>query len=432
MNNFIYNVLTPMAAKLAENRYLKAIRDGFAAVLPLIIAGSFFTLINNLIVGPTGLTMWLFHTPCQPIMDVGNAVISATMNMLALLVVYTTAYALARSYKMNGVMLGASAVVCFFILTPILINAQVKAEIIVTSYLGSQAMFMAFIVSFVTVELIRFFSHFKVLIIHMPDSVPPAIANSFNGLIPTVITVVIFAIARGLTNMAGVALNDIIFKIIQTPFTNVISSPVGIVVIYFFYMLLWGFGIHSASIFSGIVNPVYIANITHNASVLSGSAKGSLAIMTKPFLNGMAFMGGAGNMLALVVAVFLVSKRKDYRDICKLGLIPAFFNISEPIMFGLPVVMNPLLIIPMILTTLISLGLGALATSIGLMAYTSVIVPWVTPPVLLTFLSTRGSLISALVALVVFAVAVLTYMPFVMALNKATEVEAPKGDTLSE
>src|SRR5699024_179521 len=125
-----------------------------------------------------------------------------------------------------------------------------------------------------------------------------------------------------------------------------------------------------------------IANITSNAAIFAGTEKGDLEVMTKPFLNGVAFMGGAGNMLALVVAVFIVSKRKDYRDICKIGLIPALFNISEPIMFGLPVVMNPILIIPMILTTLISLGLGALATVTGFMAYTSVIVPWVTPPVL--------------------------------------------------
>lgn len=423
MNHFITDVLSPFAVKLSENRYLRAIRDGFAAVLPLIIAGSLFTLINNLIVGPTGLTMWLFKNPMTSIVNVGNSVISATMNMLSLLVVFTVAYSLAKTYKMNMTLAGISAVVNFFVLTPIAVNAVVKAEIVSTNYLGSQAMFMAFIVSFGTVELLRFLSHFKALIIHMPESVPPAIAGAFNGLIPTVITVVISAVLRGLMNMTGMAFNDIIFKLIQTPFTHMVSSAGGIAIIYFFYMLLWGFGIHSASIFSGIVNPVYIANITSNASIMSGSAKGHLEIMTKPFLNGMAFMGGAGNMLALFVAIFIVSKRKDYRDIAKLGFVPALFNVSEPIMFGLPVVMNPLLIIPMILTTLISLGLGAIATAIGLMAYTSVIVPWVTPPVLLTFLATRGSVMSALVALVVFVIAVLTYMPFVMALNHAKEAE---------
>ncbi len=417
-NNFINKSLLPFAQKMVENRYLKAIRDGFAGILPLIIAGSFFTLINNLVVGETGLTMKLFNTPLTSIQTVGNSVVSATMNIISLLLVYTISSALAKEYKLDGTMYGTAALVNFFVLMPVGVNEDVGAEIVQTSYLGSQAMFMTFIVTFGTVELLRFFSGFEKLKIKMPESVPPAIAGSFNGLIPTLIVVIIFAVVRFFTDLYGTPLNDIIFQVLQKPFTSLVSSAGGIVVIYFFYMLLWGLGIHSASIFSAIVNPVYIANITSNAAIFAGTEKGDLAVMTKPFLNGMAFMGGAGNMLALVVAVFLVSKRKDYRQICKIGLVPALFNISEPIMFGLPVVMNPILIIPMILTTLISLGLGALATVSGLMAYTSVIVPWVTPPVLLTFFATSGDVMSAIVALVIFVIAVLTYIPFVIAMNR--------------
>lgn len=422
MTDFIIEKVMPLANKISENRYLKAIRDGFAKILPLIIAGSFFTLINNLIVGDEGLTMLLFNEPLTMIQDVGGAVISATMNILALLLAFSVAYSLALQYKIDGAMAGVSSVVCFFVLSPIYMNEQIEAEILETSYISSEAIFMAFLVAFATVELLRFFSNFKALTIKMPESVPPAIAKSFNGLLPTILVVIIFAAIRLLTNLYGVAFNDIIFDIIQTPFTYVISSPVGIVIIYLFYMLLWGMGIHSASIFSGIVNPVYIANIAQNESILNGVQSGDLQVMTKPFLNGMAFMGGAGNMFALVVAIFLVSKRKDYRNISKLGFIPALFNISEPIMFGLPVVMNPILIIPMILTTLISLGLGGLATVTGLMAYTSVIVPWVTPPVLLTFLATRGDVMSTFISLIIFAISVLTYMPFVAAMNHSKEV----------
>ncbi len=423
MTNFINQILMPFAQKLSDNRYLKAIRDGFASALPLIIAGSFFTLINNLVVGPSGLTMWLFNNPFTSVLNIGNSVVIATMNVLSLLLVFTTTYSLAKHYKMDAVILGATAVVCFFVLTPIGTDPDIKKEIIVTSYLGSKAMFMTFIVAFATVEFTRFFSSIKMFIITMPDSVPPAIARSFNGLIPTILVVAVFAAVRFVTNAYGVAFNDIIFAILQAPFSNIVTSPLGIVIIYFFYMLLWGLGIHSSSIFSAIVNPIYIANIASNEAILSGSAQGALQVMTKPFLNGMAFMGGAGNMLALVVAVFLVSKRKDYREICKLGFIPAIFNISEPIMFGLPVVMNPILIIPMILTTLVSLGLGALATTMGLMQYTSVLVPWVTPPVLMTWMATRGDLLSAIVAIVIFVIAVLTYLPFVAALNHSKEIE---------
>ena len=134
-------------------------------------------------------------------------------------------------------------------------------------------------------------------------------------------------------------------------------------------------------------------------------------------------MGGAGNMLALVIAIFIVSKRQDYKVIAKLGFAPALFNISEPLMFGLPVVMNPILIIPMILTTLAGLGIGALATQIGLMAHTYVLIPWTTPPVISAFLATGGDILSGVVGLVILVISILIYIPFVKVMDKEAQVQ---------
>ena len=135
-------------------------------------------------------------------------------------------------------------------------------------------------------------------------------------------------------------------------------------------------------------------------------------------------MGGAGNMLALVIAIFIVSKRSDYRDIAKLGFVPALFNISEPIMFGLPVVMNPILIIPMILVTLAGLLIGYISTIVGLMGYTYVLVPWTTPPVIGLFLSSGANVGAALTGVIILVVSVIIYMPFVKVMDKALEAEA--------
>src|SRR5699024_8215384 len=245
--NFLNKTLLPFSQKMVENRYLKSIRDGFALILPLIIAGSFFTLINNLIVGDTGLTMKLFNTPLASVQAVGNSVVSATMNIISLLLVFTISSSLAKQYQVDGTIYGTTALVTFFILMPVGVNEEVGGEIVETSYLGSQAMFMTFIVAFGTVELLRFLSSFEKLKIKMPDSVPPAIAKSFNGLIPSIMVVVVFAVIRFFTDLYGTPLNDIIFEVLQKPFTSLVSSAGGIVVIYFFYMLLWGLGIHSAS-----------------------------------------------------------------------------------------------------------------------------------------------------------------------------------------
>lgn len=416
----IEKYLLPMSDKLSENRYLKAIRDGFAAILPLIIAASLCTLINAVVIGEAGFTNKLFGQTFPEVQAVCNSINVAIMNVIAILLTFTITKSLANEYGDDTNVAAVTAVVAFFVLTPIGKNAEIEKEIIETAYLGSKAMFMSFIISFLTVELMRMFSRVKIFIIHMPENVPPAIAKSFNKLIPVVLTVFVFGFVRFICNANEVNLNDLIFAILQAPFSNLVSSPIGIGVIYFFYMLLWGMGIHSASIFSAIVNPVYIANIAMNEEVVRKGV-GTLQVMTKPFLNGMAFMGGAGNMLALIVAIFIVSNRKDYREISKIGFVPAIFNISEPVMFGLPVVMNPLLIIPMIATTLISLVLGALATKVGLMAYTTVLTPWITPPILMTYLATGGHFMSAVVALVIFVISVLTYMPFVAALNTRKE-----------
>lgn len=415
--NTIEKYLYPMSERLSENRYLKAIRDGFASILPLIIAASLTTLINAVIIGEAGFTNKLFNQTFPTIQSVSSSVNVAIMNVMSILLAYTVSDSLSKQYGDESNVAAVTAVVSFFVLTPILKNPEIELEVIETSYLGSQAIFMSFIISFATVELMRAFSRVKMFIIQMPENVPPAIAKSFNKLIPVILTVIVFATVRLITDSQEIFLNDLIFKLLQAPFSNLVSSPVGIGVIYFFYMLLWGMGIHSASIFSAIVNPVYIANIANNEEVLRTGA-GTMQVMTKPFLNSMAFMGGAGNMFALIVAIFIVSKREEYKEIAKLGFVPAMFNISETVMFGLPVVMNPLLIIPMIATTLISLLLGALATKVGLMAYTTVLTPWVTPPILMTYLATGGHIMSTLVSVVIFAISVLTYMPFVAALNK--------------
>ena len=124
-------------------------------------------------------------------------------------------------------------------------------------------------------------------------------------------------------------------------------------------------------------------------------------------------------MIALIIAIFIVSKRKDYRDIAKLGFAPALFNISEPIMFGLPVVMNPILIIPMVLVTIVSMFIGYISTMIGFMGYTYVLTPWTTPPIIGAFLSTGGSIGAVVTAVICLVVSVLIYMPFVKVMDKA-------------
>jgi len=410
------NLLLPIAEKLSKSKHLTAIRDGFVSIMPLVITASLFTLINCVFVGEGNYLDQWFGMPCSEFARIGGVIGSASMSVMGILLVFTTAKALATQYKMDTSIAGAMAVVCFLCLTPFVADPEV-GEYVTTYYLGAAGMFTAFISALVSVEVLRFLMGFKALVIKMPESVPTGIARSFNSIIPVGLTVIIFALLRIGTDAIGAPLNDLIFTWIQTPFTAIVSSPIGMIVIYILYMLLWGFGIHSAYIFNPILEPIYLASLTLNVNAIE-AGNAATEIITKPFLDSVAFMGGAGNMLALVIAIFLVSRRKDYRVIAKLGFVPALFNISEPLMFGLPVVMNPILIIPMILSTLAGLGIGALATTIGLMGHTYVLIPWTTPPVISSFLATGGDIMSGVVGLVILIVSVFIYIPFVKTMNK--------------
>lgn len=414
--------LLPMASKMAANRYLMAIRNAFITIMPIIIGCSFCTLINSVFLGKGNYFDKWFHFQGMPIVNVLGAINSAGMSVMTLLIVYLIAKELDRYYKMDTGTVAVTAVVCFLILTQFGVDAK-EGEYIRTYYLGAAGLFTGFLSAFATVEIMRKLMSFKALKITMPDSVPPAIAKSFNGMVPVILTMLIFGVVRMGTNALGKPLNDLIFNYLQQPISAMITSPIGIVFVYILYMLLWGLGIHSGFIISSpILEPIYLVNLTQNANLIA-KHQAAVNVLTKPFSDSTMFMGGAGNMLALIIAIFIVSKRPDYKKIAKLGFVPSIFNISEPIMFGLPVVMNPILIIPMILSTLVGLGVGYLATITGIMGYTYILVPWTTPPLINAFLSTGGNFGALIVAAVILVLSVIIYMPFVQVMNRAENIE---------
>ncbi len=422
MMNKLESIFLPIADKMAKNRYLTAIRDGFIAILPIMIIGSFFVMLNNVIIGDNGLTNKLFNQPFTGLTALGQAVAPATLSIMSILLTFNTARALSHHYGEDNPVVPSMAVVNLFVLMPVVFDGDLGIEYINTHYTGAASLFLAFVVAIVTVELIRGLAKVKALIITMPESVPPTIAKSFNMLIPATLSVLTFGLIRLATNAIGSPLNDLMFNIIQTPFTNIVSSNIGLGIIYVLYMLFWGMGIHTAFIFNPILEPIYLSSLAKNEAAHAAS-QAMEHIITKPFLDSVAFMGGAGNMLALIVAIFVVSKRKDYRSIAKLGMAPALFNISETVMFGLPVVMNPILIFPMILVTLAGLVIGSLATITGFMGHTYILIPWTTPPIIGAYLATGGNWGAVITTSAIFVISVIIYIPFVAVMNKQQELE---------
>lgn len=414
---FLEDLLLPVARKLAENKYLSAIRDGFIAIMPLMIIGSFFILINNVIIGPNGIFFKLFQLELAPLTKFGAVVAPATLSIMSLLLAFTTAKKMCEIEGLDDTIIPAVAVVNFLILVPFIFDGNLGIEYVNTFYLGSPALFLSFTVAIITIVILKKLQQIKQIRISMPESVPTGVSRSFNLLVPILLVVFMFAGLRLLIDLTGQTTTELVFSILQQPFSSLVNSPIGLVIIFILYMLLWGFGVHTAFIFGPILEPIYLMSINQNMQNVE-QGKAMVNIITKPFLDSVAFMGGAGNMFALIIAIFIISRRADYRSIAKLGVAPGLFNISEPIMFGLPVVMNPILIIPMILSTLFGIGLGVLSTMVGFMGHTYILTPWTTPPILSAFLSTGGNIGAAITALVILVGSVFIYLPFVQIMNQ--------------
>jgi PTS system cellobiose-specific IIC component len=282
-------------------------------------------------------------------------------------------------------------------------------------------MLLVIIAALVSVPLVVQLTNNDRLKIKMPDSVPPAIAKSFNSLIPTVLTISLFAIVEvGLRTATGLTIPEIIINILQAPLVGGFQTLPGILMYVFLSTFVFIFGIHGAFVFGAISGPILLTSLQQNVEAINtGSAAPN--IVTQPFLDAYVYMGGGGTMICLVIALLIFSKREDQRMIAKLGGVSNLFNISEPIMFGLPIVFNPVYAIPFCIVPMVSTILAYVATSLHLVNPTYILIPWVTPPVLSGYLATAGDIRAAILQLVIIAVGVFIYMPFVLISNKMEE-----------
>lgn len=423
-NKFV-NGMMSVANKFANQRHIAAIRDGFIELIPLTIIASVWVLINNMVLNPVnGLLKFIPHI--SALSEIGNNVYNGTLGILAILIAFTTGSRLAKSYGQDGTVGGYTGVASFVILLPATVSVSsiggeiFEAGAVLTQGLTSATgMFLSIIASLIGVTLLCKFISYEKLKINMPESVPPTIAKSFNVLIPIFIVTFILALIQFLISFTfQTNIPNLITTFFQAPLVGSIQSLPGILLYVFLSNLLWAFGLHGTSILGSIGEPIMLTSLQQNIDALQSGIE-LPNIVTKPFIDAFGWMGGGGNLFCLVIAVLLVSKRDDYRALTKISLVPSLFNISEPMMFGLPVVFNPLLGVPLIIVPSVTITIAYIATSIGLISKTSVMIPWTTPPVLSSFLATNGDWRAPLLQLLLIILGVLIYMPFVKMTNKA-------------
>ena len=426
--------LVPVASKINGQRHVAAVRDAFTLAFPMTLAGSLVMLVNYAVLDPNGFIAKILHlgTLIPNLADYQAAltpILQGTTNIMSLLIVFLTAYKLAETKQGDTLLSALCAVGVFFIIYP----PYEESGALPMTFMGAQGLFVALIVGLLVGEAIPALGKNEKLRIKMPDGVPPAVAQSFNLVIPVIIVFVIASICSfifGIVTDGGV--QYIIYNVIQVPFRSLGNNIFTVLIFALAQQFLWILGIHGPNTLSAIRTVMFaeqgVANLAYYGE--TGTTIGTPFPVTWAAIND-AFgnTGGSGATLGLIIAIFIVARRdKTQMTIAKLAFAPGLFNINEPLMFGLPIVMNPIYAIPFILTPLVCNVFGYVCTMVlQIIPPVTVDVGWTTPGFLIPFLGSGGhNPLSLVIGLLCVVISTLIYLPFVMAAAKANI--AAQGD----
>ncbi len=446
------DALYPLAAKIGQNKYLTAMKDGFINIMPLLIIGSMVVVLNNVILDWGENSLW-YGLGIEINQDIaaklaefkvyGNFIWQGTLAIIALLVSFTIAYSLANQNDDDAISVATLSVAAFFALQIWNVDVSyneagdtVAAFAVNTANIGGSNIITALIVSLSTGTIYNWFSR-RDIMIKMPDGVPPNVGRAFASLIPgTAILGLTALIATILQLGFSTEFSNLITLLISEPLQKIGSD--GPIVAYIYVTLanlLYFFGIHGPNVLSFIDMTVLTPNAIANADALAQGLEPTI-IFSKGMLDSFVFIGGGGATLGLIIAIFVAGRHESDRAMAKFALAPGIFNINEPLVFGLPIVMNPILFIPFVILPPILLTTAWIQItvfhSLGLLQHVGgVLIPWVAPVGIGAFLSFQ-SFTAILIAIIQLAIATLVYLPFIFAMNKVRDNEIAKQKEQNE
>ncbi|MDB1748363.1 PTS cellobiose transporter subunit IIC [Enterococcus avium] len=420
MNGFMDKLsekIMPLANWLGDNRYLMVLRDSFMLAFPLTMFGSIIVVINNL---P------FFNDDTKGMLSnlLGNGQ-NATMSIMTVFVTFGIGYYLSQSYDVEGIFGGAVAFSSFLILTPFFMSTEsgeTVSGVLSLDRLGAKGMFLGMIAAFAAAEIYCRVTK-RGWQIRMPDGVPPAVTKSFAAMIPAILTLTVFLVINAvMVGAFNANLHDVIYDVIQKPLTGLGSSLPATLVSIFFIQFLWFFGLHGQIIVNSVMDPIWNTLMLDNLEAYK--AGDTLPhIVTKPFMETFTVgLGGSGMTLAVVIILAFLMKKKQYTDIGRLALGPGIFNVNEPVIFGLPIVLNATILIPWVLAPIVVTTLNYLVMAAGIVpAPTGVSVPW-TVPIIASGVLATNSWLGGLLQVIDFLIVGMIWLPFLRALDKQPDM----------
>lgn len=409
------------ATKIQNNKVVNAISQGLMATMPIMIIGSLSTLFSALQWEP-------YQNFIAPVRHIIAMPATFTINVLAIYTAFSIAYKYATSYNKEGIIPAFLSLFSFLVMTPVSVFevGEMSVNAMPFDWLGAQGLFAAMIVAIVSTRLYIYFTD-KNWTIKMPEGVPPTIAATFSGLVPAILVAIIFTIVSGLFSFTEYgSFHQMIYTILQVPLQSLGGSIWSLLIALLAMQVLWVMGIHGAMLVMSIINPIYSALSLENLTAYQ-AGEPMPNLVTGSFWS---LYANFSPMLGLIVVLLFFTKSKQFNIIGKLGAPGALFGIHEPIIFGLPIVMNPILAIPYILSPIICVAIGYIITVLGIVPIPiGMSVPFGTPIIVAGFL--HGSWTFALAQLLLIPICALIYYPFVRILDKKNlEQELSESETL--
>lgn len=402
--------------KFVNLKGVVALKDGILFTLPLTIVGSLFLLIAQLPI--EGLNTWIAGIFGGGWTEPLWQTFGATFDVLALVAAVGIAYSYAKNEGCEPLAAGIISFVVFLITT----NSYVMTKggekvggVIPKAWTGGKGMLAAIVIGLLVGAIYSWFIKNNVKIT-MPEGVPEGVANSFAALIPATViitgaTLVYIFFKYGMDT----TFIEWVYKVLQIPLQGLTDSLGGVIVISFLVPFLWWFGVHGGAIVNGIITPILLSNATENQAIIDSGKELTIQngahIVTSQFIDQFVSMTGAGITIGFVLCMIVFSKSAQFKQLGKLSLIPGLFNINEPVTFGTPIVMNPFMAVPFMLTPVISAIISYFAIYSGIIPpFRGVMVPWTTPPIISGFLV--GGWKVAVLQMVILTIAFFMYLPF--------------------
>ena len=415
----IFDKFIEFMGEFAQIRAVAALRDGFIMTTPFTICGSVFLLLANLpIPGYPEFMASLFGKDWTAPL---NAVAGGTFSVLAIIVVLAITYKFVENEGCDAMMAAILALSTFLIILPpslVTKGGETVGDIIPKAWAGSNgvitAIFVAFFVSYIFCYCEK--NHIG---IKMPDAVPQGVARAFSALVPGMVFFTAASVLYGRCHYIGATTApELVFKVIQTPLQGLSDTLGGGTIIIGLQSILFWAGIHGPNVVGGVVGPLLIANSLDNQHLLDMGMtlmnNPQAKIITCQINDVFTKSGGCGLTMGLLLAGVFTAKSNQLKSLMKMAFVPGLFNINEPIIFGLPIVFNPYLLVPFILVPIFAMFITYFAISVGFMApFSAVQVPWTTPPIIAGFLLDGWQ--GAVIQIVNLVMAAAVYLPFLKA-----------------